>query len=173
MTRSMKSVLFLGAVLLVTFALQESPAAACTYQCQQVPGKPLFCRQCVDTGSFTNVTCANSGPCGCYFVPNSCAGRRLPRAAATPSGRGLAAPRHRPRRRSRPPSQPPPPSPQTETLRRPPIHQRARTHGPGRPGLAASLGISCGGRCRSFLSLRLLGSVDGAQAASPVDRAMR
>ncbi len=74
MTRSMKSVSFLGAVLLVALALQASPAAACTYQCQQVPGKPLFCRQCVDTGSFTNVTCANSGPCGCYYVPNSCRG---------------------------------------------------------------------------------------------------
>jgi hypothetical protein len=47
-------------------------ASACTEQCQRVEGPQLFCRQCVDTGSYTGITCQSNGPCGCFFTQNTC-----------------------------------------------------------------------------------------------------
>ncbi len=44
-------------------------ASACDQQCQRVGP---FCRQCVDTGSYTGATCQSSGPCGCFWTQNTC-----------------------------------------------------------------------------------------------------
>lgn len=44
-------------------------AAACTQTCVRVAP---FCRQCIDTGEWTGGTCENSGPCGCFYTPNTC-----------------------------------------------------------------------------------------------------
>lgn len=49
---------------------QAGTASACTQQCQKIG--PNFCRQCVDTGSFTGIACVNYGPCGCIFLQEIC-----------------------------------------------------------------------------------------------------
>jgi len=69
MIRSMKSLGFLGAALLLTLGLQEGRANACTFKCQLVSTN---CRRCVDTFSPTGQTCQNSGSCNCFYTQNEC-----------------------------------------------------------------------------------------------------
>lgn len=57
--------LVLVAAGIVAFA---NTAAACTSACQVVSPN---CRRCVDTGSYTNQTCRNSGSCNCIYT-NEC-----------------------------------------------------------------------------------------------------
>lgn len=59
-----------------------NPASACTMKCQRLEGGPLFCRECVDTGSFTGAACDSNGPCSCFYVQVLCDG---PMAAAETS----------------------------------------------------------------------------------------
>jgi len=92
MTRSMKSVWLFAALLLVTFVVQEGSAAACTQQCVQVVGAPLFCRECRDVGTFTGITCASAGPCSCYFVQNNCWGQAASAKTATELRDSIFAP---------------------------------------------------------------------------------
>lgn len=45
-------------------------AAACTYDCVIVSPN---CRRCLDLGTYTNMTCQNTGSCGCRYT-NYCEG---------------------------------------------------------------------------------------------------
>lgn len=83
MIRSMRFVLLTCTVLLAIFCLQEGVAAACTQRCTEVPGPQQYCYRCLEMGYFTNESCADSGDCGCYDVPNSCWG--VAAAASTQS----------------------------------------------------------------------------------------
>lgn len=70
----MKSKTLIIALALVSSLALMLPgvASACTEACQHVDGGGRFCRQCVDTGSYTGVTCGNIGQCGCFFTQNTC-----------------------------------------------------------------------------------------------------
>ena len=72
MTRTPKRILTLAILILAGLALQTGAALACTADCVRVDPNRLFCRQCLDTGEFTGITCQNSGPCGCFFTHNTC-----------------------------------------------------------------------------------------------------
>jgi len=65
--------LIIALVLVASLALMlPGVASACTEQCQRVEGGGLFCRQCVDTGTYTGATCQDNGPCGCFYIQNGC-----------------------------------------------------------------------------------------------------
>jgi len=65
--------LTIGLALVAALALMlPGVASACTEQCQHVDGGGPFCRQCVDTGSYTGATCQDNGPCGCFYTQNTC-----------------------------------------------------------------------------------------------------
>ena len=70
MTKSAKSLLPVCGLVLAALILSASAASACTYQCVKV-AEP-FCRRCLDTGSYTGVTCRDSGACGCFYTVNDC-----------------------------------------------------------------------------------------------------
>jgi hypothetical protein len=70
MTKSAKSLLPICSVILAALIFSASAASACTYQCVKV-AEP-FCRRCLDTGSYTGVTCRDSGACGCFYTVNDC-----------------------------------------------------------------------------------------------------
>src|SRR5437764_9375006 len=99
-------ILALSLVALAALTLAGS-ASACTAACQRVGGG-IFCRQCVDTGTYTGATCENSGPCGCFYTHNTCglglAGIQTETRTAdlgflaTPTPRRRSAPRRRPMR---------------------------------------------------------------------------
>ena len=72
MNRSKKSLWLFGAALLVALCFQESGAFACSYECVKVAGPQPYCKRCLDTGSYTGVTCHNSGSCNCIYDQNSC-----------------------------------------------------------------------------------------------------
>jgi hypothetical protein len=70
MLKSAKSLLPVCGLILAALILSASAASACTYQCVKV-AEP-FCRRCLDTGSYTGVTCRDSGSCGCFYTVNDC-----------------------------------------------------------------------------------------------------
>ena len=72
-TRTPKRILTLAILILGGIILQTGAALACTERCVRIsePGQP-FCRQCLDVGTYTGVTCQSSGPCGCFFTQNTC-----------------------------------------------------------------------------------------------------
>ena len=84
--KSTKKLLPVCSLILAALIFSASTASACTYQCVKV-AEP-FCRRCLDTGEFTNITCQNSGTCGCFFVPNNC---NVPAASGIETQTGLAA----------------------------------------------------------------------------------
>jgi hypothetical protein len=69
MSKMSRYTVLLALVMVAALALPQVASACTTYRCEMVfhPTKP-FCLQCVDTGAPTGANCANSGPCGCYFV---------------------------------------------------------------------------------------------------------
>lgn len=71
MTKSVKMALVLCSLVFAAFLLSPAVASACTSNCVKVGGGP-FCRQCMDVGTYTGITCQNSGQCGCFFTQNTC-----------------------------------------------------------------------------------------------------
>ena len=66
-----RNALRLIAIAFAFFALVAlaQPAEACTLQCEIVAP---FCKQCVDTGSYTGAVCQQVGSCGCRYVQVQC-----------------------------------------------------------------------------------------------------
>ncbi|HEX4961764.1 MAG TPA: hypothetical protein VF173_13050 [Thermoanaerobaculia bacterium] len=72
MTRTPKRLLTLAILVLGGLVLQAGAALACTEQCMHIDSDRPFCRQCVDTGVYTGITCQSIGACGCAFTQNTC-----------------------------------------------------------------------------------------------------
>jgi hypothetical protein len=72
MTKSVKMALVLCTLVFAAFLLSPAVASACTSNCVKVTGGGPFCRQCLDVGTYTGITCQNSGSCGCFFTQNTC-----------------------------------------------------------------------------------------------------
>src|SRR3954447_26300089 len=72
MKKSIKGSLAICTLFLAAFVLASGMAAACTFQCVHVDGGGRLCRQCTDTFVYTGVACGQSGPCGFFFIPNTC-----------------------------------------------------------------------------------------------------
>lgn len=70
MTKSAKSFLVVCTLVLAAMVLHVGAAAACTARCVKV-AEP-FCRRCLDVGTYTGITCEDSGNCGCFFTQNTC-----------------------------------------------------------------------------------------------------
>lgn len=67
-----KRVALVCTLLAVAFLGTVDTASACYSRCVRVDGPTTFCRQCMDVGEYTGITCENSGPCGCFFTQNTC-----------------------------------------------------------------------------------------------------
>jgi len=89
MTKSAKSFLVVCTLVLAAMVLHVGAASACTARCVKV-AEP-FCRRCLDVGTYTGITCEDSGNCGCFFTQNTC-GLSISGIQAQPDLAALAAP---------------------------------------------------------------------------------
>ena len=68
----MKRVALVCTLLAVAFLGSVDVASACYSRCMRVDDGTYFCRQCVDVGYYTGVTCYTAGDCGCIYTQNTC-----------------------------------------------------------------------------------------------------
>lgn len=67
-----KRVALVCTLLAVAFLGSVDVASACYSRCMRVDDGTYFCRQCVDVGYYTGVTCYTAGDCGCIYTQNTC-----------------------------------------------------------------------------------------------------
>ena len=84
MKSPIRPLLAVSALVLGLAAWAPRSADACTSQCVRVDPNRPFCRVCTDVGTYTGITCGQTGPCGCFFTQNTCGLSRSSLAAPAP-----------------------------------------------------------------------------------------
>lgn len=80
-----KRVALVCTLLVVAFLGSVDIASACTSRCIRVDVGGPICRQCLDVGYYTGVTCYTAGDCGCIYTQNTCGTAAQAEAQAEPA----------------------------------------------------------------------------------------